>query len=70
MLLCSGDFNYQVALCPLGPAGRAGSGSLAEGEGGRGGQAGGPAGQERERDPKESHKEGEAEAQDYLQGLF
>lgn len=55
-------------MCSTGPASRAGSSALAEGEGGRGGQAGSPAGEERERDPEEGHQEGEAETQDYLQG--
>lgn len=57
-------------MCFTGPAGGAGGGSFAEGEGGRGGEAGSPAGQERERDPEEGHQEREAETQDYLQGSF
>lgn len=56
------------AALPAGPAGGAGSCSLAEGEGRGGGQAGGAAGQEGEGDPEEGHQEREAETQDHLQG--
>lgn len=60
---------FQIPFAfPAGPAGGAGSCSLAEGEGGGGGQAGGSAGQEGEGDPEEGHQEGAAETQDLLQG--
>lgn len=57
-----------VWIRSTGSAGRAGGSSLAQGEGGRGGQTGSSASQKGERDPEESHQEGEAETQDYLQG--